>query len=199
MPASPALIEAPAAPVTKTRATKKRKAAPEPLPAQDVPTTTASSSLLYDGQQPSVFASYLQSASTSQLSPALTASTSVTSPVEAPAESPETPSSAPSGGKGTVKDTKRAAQNRQAQRAFRERKEKHIKGLEERAQLYDQLMSQESSMSARWLELAEREKMVLERETLLQGSSGGGGSTEAAQLIQNYNTRIHNLQIELQV
>ncbi|ORY89022.1 hypothetical protein BCR35DRAFT_300799 [Leucosporidium creatinivorum] len=52
------------------------------------------------------------------------------------------------GGK-TLKQTKRAAQNREAQRAFRSRKEQYIKELEHTATLYTALQSTHTSLTQR--------------------------------------------------
>lgn len=48
-----------------------------------------------------------------------------------------------------LRNTKRAAQNRSAQKAFRQRREKYIKALEEKARLYDDLLRENMELKAR--------------------------------------------------
>lgn len=45
-----------------------------------------------------------------------------------------------------LRNTKRAAQNRSAQKAFRQRREKYIKNLEEKSKLFDGLMKENSEL-----------------------------------------------------
>ncbi|BGP42297.1 hypothetical protein JCM10450v2_006391 [Rhodotorula kratochvilovae] len=66
-------------------------------------------------------------------------------------------------GKKELKQTKRAAQNRAAQRAFRERKQQQIRDLESRAAEIPLLQSQVQTLSARVAQ-CEAEKHAWERE-----------------------------------
>ena len=71
------------------------------------------------------------------------------------------------GGNGRLlKQTKRAAQNRAAQQAFRKRKEERIKELEEKESLLNQLAQKEK-------ELDGREACVSRREKLLAAATAG--------------------------
>ncbi|KAL8280636.1 hypothetical protein RQP46_006959 [Phenoliferia psychrophenolica] len=71
-----------------------------------------------------------------------------------------------------LKDTKRAAQNRAAQRAFRERKEQHVKDLEQKASLVDTTLARCTTLEASIASLttsltaytAERESWRVDRE-----------------------------------
>ncbi|KAK7057289.1 hypothetical protein R3P38DRAFT_2840445 [Favolaschia claudopus] len=80
------------------------------------------------------------------------------SPAGLPAQPPPDPqqqqpsqSPPPSGGR-TLSSSKRAEQNRKAQRAFRERRDQHLKNLESRSQLLDAALSSADEANRRWEE-----------------------------------------------
>ncbi|OAX40368.1 hypothetical protein K503DRAFT_662118, partial [Rhizopogon vinicolor AM-OR11-026] len=51
-----------------------------------------------------------------------------------------------------LSQTKRAEQNRKAQRAFRERRDQHVKALESRSQLLDAALASADEANRRWEE-----------------------------------------------
>lgn len=69
----------------------------------------------------------------------------------------------------TLKQTKRAAQNRAAQQAFRKRKEERIRELEEKEKVLSSLVAREN-------EIVRREKMLAERERLASNSNNATSS-----------------------
>lgn len=75
----------------------------------------------------------------------------------------------------TLKQTKRAAQNRAAQQAFRKRKEERIRELEEKEKVLQSLVAREN-------EIMRRERILAERERSLPyvGSSSNNGTGASA-------------------
>ncbi|KAF7976846.1 hypothetical protein HWV62_5550 [Athelia sp. TMB] len=61
-------------------------------------------------------------------------------------------SASPPGGGRTLSSSKRAEQNRKAQRAFRERRDQHVKALESRSQLLDTALASADEANRRWEE-----------------------------------------------
>ncbi|KAF8264593.1 hypothetical protein EI94DRAFT_1738088 [Lactarius quietus] len=57
-----------------------------------------------------------------------------------------------SGTARTLSQSKRAEQNRKAQRAFRERRDQHVKALESRSQLLDAALASADEANRRWEE-----------------------------------------------
>lgn len=57
----------------------------------------------------------------------------------------------------SLRNTKRAAQNRNAQKAFRQRKERYIKDLEAKAKNFDQILIENKSLK---LEIFELRKII---------------------------------------
>ncbi|EIW63423.1 uncharacterized protein TRAVEDRAFT_114200 [Trametes versicolor FP-101664 SS1] len=55
-------------------------------------------------------------------------------------------------GSRTLSQSKRAEQNRKAQRAFRERRDQHVKTLESRSQLLDAALASADEANRRWEE-----------------------------------------------
>ncbi|PPQ65020.1 hypothetical protein CVT26_015729 [Gymnopilus dilepis] len=55
-------------------------------------------------------------------------------------------------GSRTLSTSKRAEQNRKAQRAFRERRDQHVKALESRSQLLDAALASADEANRRWEE-----------------------------------------------
>ncbi|KAF8493621.1 hypothetical protein JB92DRAFT_1166529 [Gautieria morchelliformis] len=68
-----------------------------------------------------------------------------------PDASPSQPSSNAPGGR-QLSTSKRAEQNRKAQRAFRERRDAHVKALESRSQLLDTALASADEANRRWEE-----------------------------------------------
>ncbi|KDR75438.1 hypothetical protein GALMADRAFT_249497 [Galerina marginata CBS 339.88] len=66
-----------------------------------------------------------------------------------PAQSQSPP---PNGSQRALSSTKRAEQNRKAQRAFRERRDQHVKALESRSQLLDAALASADEANRRWEE-----------------------------------------------
>lgn len=60
--------------------------------------------------------------------------------------------SSSSGTARTLSQSKRAEQNRKAQRAFRERRDQHVKALESRSQLLDAALASADEANRRWEE-----------------------------------------------
>ncbi|KAI0313893.1 hypothetical protein OF83DRAFT_1139382 [Amylostereum chailletii] len=58
----------------------------------------------------------------------------------------------PTGSSRTLSQSKRAEQNRKAQRAFRERRDQHVKALESRSQLLDAALASADEANRRWEE-----------------------------------------------
>jgi len=61
-------------------------------------------------------------------------------------------SSSGAGATRTLSQSKRAEQNRKAQRAFRERRDQHVKALESRSQLLDAALASADEANRRWEE-----------------------------------------------
>jgi len=79
-----------------------------------------------------------------------------------------------------LSSSKRAEQNRKAQRAFRERRDQHVKALESRSQLLDAALASADEANRRWEECrALVDQLRLEntalRANLLQVQQSGGG------------------------
>ncbi|KAF5370643.1 hypothetical protein D9758_001857 [Tetrapyrgos nigripes] len=74
-------------------------------------------------------------------------------PQPPPVDSQQQPSS-PGGTQGgrVLSNSKRAEQNRKAQRAFRERRDQHVKALESRSQLLDAALASADEANRRWEE-----------------------------------------------
>ncbi|RDX47913.1 hypothetical protein K466DRAFT_466922, partial [Polyporus arcularius HHB13444] len=68
-----------------------------------------------------------------------------------PQQQPEQRSPGGSAGR-TLSQSKRAEQNRKAQRAFRERRDQHVKTLESRSQLLDAALASADEANRRWEE-----------------------------------------------
>lgn len=62
----------------------------------------------------------------------------------------QSPPESPAG--RTLSQSKRAEQNRKAQRAFRERRDQHVKALESRSQLLDAALASADEANRRWEE-----------------------------------------------
>jgi len=116
-----------------------------------------------------------------------------------------TPTKAPNN--RILKDTKRAAQNRQAQRAFRERKDKHVRDLENKARIYDDLVARgvisgnEFVMdplvvgTAREIALSDREKDLITRESEAQTALHNARETQ--NLLISLREEVQSLKAEL--
>lgn len=78
----------------------------------------------------------------------------------------------------TLKQTKRAAQNRAAQQAFRKRKEERIRELEEKEKVLNSLVAREN-------EIVRREKILAERERLASNSNSNNATFSSSGLPQN--------------
>ncbi|KAF8650403.1 hypothetical protein AX16_005210 [Volvariella volvacea WC 439] len=73
-------------------------------------------------------------------------------PQPTPEVSAPAPQVAPTAGGRTLSQSKRAEQNRKAQRAFRERRDQHVKALESRSQLLDAALASADEANRRWEE-----------------------------------------------
>ncbi|TBU61665.1 hypothetical protein BD310DRAFT_776434, partial [Dichomitus squalens] len=69
-----------------------------------------------------------------------------------PQQQQEQPRSGSASGGRTLSQSKRAEQNRKAQRAFRERRDQHVKTLESRSQLLDAALASADEANRRWEE-----------------------------------------------
>jgi len=69
-----------------------------------------------------------------------------------PLQQPQSQSPPPSASNRALSSTKRAEQNRKAQRAFRERRDQHVKALESRSQLLDAALASADEANRRWEE-----------------------------------------------
>ncbi|CDO75667.1 hypothetical protein BN946_scf184941.g20 [Trametes cinnabarina] len=69
-----------------------------------------------------------------------------------PPQPPQEQQRSGSSGGRTLSQSKRAEQNRKAQRAFRERREQHVKTLESRSQLLDAALASADEANRRWEE-----------------------------------------------
>ncbi|KAF4621161.1 hypothetical protein D9613_000615 [Agrocybe pediades] len=67
-------------------------------------------------------------------------------------QQPQQSQSPPPSGQRTLSSSKRAEQNRKAQRAFRERRDQHVKALESRSQLLDAALASADEANRRWEE-----------------------------------------------
>ncbi|OCH88254.1 hypothetical protein OBBRIDRAFT_734765 [Obba rivulosa] len=67
-------------------------------------------------------------------------------------QQPPSPQSQSGGAGRTLSQSKRAEQNRKAQRAFRERRDQHVKALESRSQLLDAALASADEANRRWEE-----------------------------------------------
>ncbi|KAF8499604.1 hypothetical protein F5888DRAFT_1611317 [Russula emetica] len=90
-----------------------------------------------------------------------------------------------SGANRTLSQSKRAEQNRKAQRAFRERRDQHVKALESRSQLLDAALASADEANRRWEECrALVDQLRIEnaalRAALSQSQMLGSGGTSAA-------------------
>ncbi|KAF8744932.1 hypothetical protein AX14_012757 [Amanita brunnescens Koide BX004] len=72
-------------------------------------------------------------------------------PQPAPPSGPQQAPHSPGSGR-TLSQSKRAEQNRKAQRAFRERRDQHVKALESRSQLLDAALASADEANRRWEE-----------------------------------------------
>ncbi|KAG8911562.1 hypothetical protein FRC00_006253 [Tulasnella sp. 408] len=72
-------------------------------------------------------------------------------PSSQPEPQPSSPGGTASGGR-PLNTSKRAEQNRKAQRAFRERRDAHVKALESRSQLLDAALASVEEANRRWEE-----------------------------------------------
>jgi len=84
----------------------------------------------------------------------------------------------------TLSQSKRAEQNRKAQRAFRERRDQHVKALESRSQLLDAALASADEANRRWEECrALVDQLRIEnaalRAALSQSQMLGSGSSAA--------------------
>lgn len=92
-----------------------------------------------------------------------------------------------SGANRTLSQSKRAEQNRKAQRAFRERRDQHVKALESRSQLLDAALASADEANRRWEECrALVDQLRIENAALRAALSqsqmlGSGGTSAAAQ------------------
>jgi len=83
----------------------------------------------------------------------------------------------------TLSSSKRAEQNRKAQRAFRERRDQHVKALESRSQLLDTALASADEANRRWEECralvdqlrAENTALRAALSTIQAQQPGGGG------------------------
>jgi len=84
----------------------------------------------------------------------------------------------------TLSQSKRAEQNRKAQRAFRERRDQHVKALESRSQLLDAALASADEANRRWEECrALVDQLRIENAALRAALSqaqmlGSGGSSD---------------------
>ncbi|KAI0256413.1 hypothetical protein BJV78DRAFT_1273247 [Lactifluus subvellereus] len=91
-----------------------------------------------------------------------------------------------SGTPRTLSQSKRAEQNRKAQRAFRERRDQHVKALESRSQLLDAALASADEANRRWEECrALVDQLRIENAALRAALSqsqmmGSGGSSGPA-------------------
>lgn len=72
-------------------------------------------------------------------------------PPQSDPQQAHSPGGTPSGGR-PLNTSKRAEQNRKAQRAFRERRDAHVKALESRSQLLDAALASVEEANRRWEE-----------------------------------------------
>ncbi|TCD70343.1 hypothetical protein EIP91_003972 [Steccherinum ochraceum] len=90
------------------------------------------------------------------------------------------------GGSRTLSQSKRAEQNRKAQRAFRERRDAHVKALESRSQLLDAALASADEANRRWEEcraLVDQLRIenaalrsALNQAQMLNGTGGANGT-----------------------
>ncbi|THU95360.1 hypothetical protein K435DRAFT_576340, partial [Dendrothele bispora CBS 962.96] len=75
-------------------------------------------------------------------------------PTAQPGEPQQSAQSSPGTAPGgrVLSNSKRAEQNRKAQRAFRERRDQHVKALESRSQLLDAALASADEANRRWEE-----------------------------------------------
>lgn len=78
-----------------------------------------------------------------------------------------------------LSSTKRAAQNRAAQRAFRERRDKHVKELEARSQQFETLQASYNELQTRYNEALGILNALRVENEMLRGGAGGEGNGEA--------------------
>lgn len=96
-----------------------------------------------------------------------------------------TGTTASSGTARTLSQSKRAEQNRKAQRAFRERRDQHVKALESRSQLLDAALASADEANRRWEECrALVDQLRIEnaalRAALSQSQMMGSGASSVA-------------------
>lgn len=80
----------------------------------------------------------------------------------------------------TLKQTKRAAQNRAAQQAFRKRKEERIKELEDKEKVLNALVARENEIIRKEKVLAEREQALARNGASIHGHEGRPEATVSA-------------------
>jgi len=73
-------------------------------------------------------------------------------PPTSPSASQQSPAAQATNPGRTLSQSKRAEQNRKAQRAFRERRDQHVKALESRSQLLDAALASADEANRRWEE-----------------------------------------------
>jgi len=78
----------------------------------------------------------------------------------------------------TLSSSKRAEQNRKAQRAFRERRDQHVKSLESRSQLLDAALASADEANRRW-----EECRVLVDQLRVENAALRAALTQQAQLL----------------
>lgn len=112
-------------------------------------------------------------------------------PTQAPISGPDSPTS--QGGNAnanrTLSQSKRAEQNRKAQRAFRERRDQHVKALESRSQLLDAALASADEANRRWEEcraLVDQLRIenaalrsALNQAQMMNAAGGPNGNVEA--------------------
>ncbi|KAF8210165.1 hypothetical protein K438DRAFT_1809107 [Mycena galopus ATCC 62051] len=86
------------------------------------------------------------------------------------------PANSPSG--RALSSSKRAEQNRKAQRAFRERRDQHVKSLESRSQLLDAALASADEANRRW-----EECRVLVDQLRVENAALRAALTQQAQLL----------------
>ncbi|KAJ7262245.1 hypothetical protein B0H12DRAFT_1104952 [Mycena haematopus] len=91
-------------------------------------------------------------------------------------QSQSPPANSPSG--RALSSSKRAEQNRKAQRAFRERRDQHVKSLESRSQLLDAALASADEANRRW-----EECRVLVDQLRVENAALRAALTQQAQLL----------------
>ncbi|KAJ6499367.1 hypothetical protein C8R45DRAFT_982199 [Mycena sanguinolenta] len=96
---------------------------------------------------------------------------------EDPQQQTQSASANPSSGRA-LSSSKRAEQNRKAQRAFRERRDQHVKSLESRSQLLDAALASADEANRRW-----EECRVLVDQLRVENAALRAALTQQAQLL----------------